>query len=186
MKRFIAGLLVGLVLALSVPVCAQGVIRLFVNGKEIKPAVPPQIIRGTTMVPLRAVAEALGANVAWDDKDNKVTITTGTASIFTQFDRDIDMALDYIEKGAASNFTYSNELQYNLISNRLVANMKELEGLNLPDEEYKDWKRKMSHPLSTLILYNSTVRNRDNPSEFAKYRDGFVASLKTLSYIFKD
>ncbi len=186
MRKFIAGLLVGLILALSVPVCAQGVIRLFVNGKEIKADVPPQIIRGTTMVPLRAVAEALGANVAWDGKENKVIITTGTANIFTQFDRDIDMALDYIEKGAASNFTYSNELQYNLISNRLVANMKELEGLNLPDEEYKDWKRKMSHPLSTLILYNSTVRNRDNPSEFAKYRDGFVASLKTLSYIFKD
>lgn len=50
-------------------------VRLFVNGREIYPDVPPQIINGRTMVPLRAVAEALGADVRWDDVSNAVIIT---------------------------------------------------------------------------------------------------------------
>jgi hypothetical protein len=39
-----------------------------VDGKEYKmpSGVPPMIIRGRTMVPLRFVAEALGAEVQWD------------------------------------------------------------------------------------------------------------------------
>jgi len=49
-------------------------IRLFVAGKEITPDVPPQIINGRAMVPVRFVAEALGAEVGWDSKTNTVTI----------------------------------------------------------------------------------------------------------------
>ena len=41
-------------------------IHLFVNGVELQPDVPPKIIDGRTMVPIRAVAEALGIEVAWD------------------------------------------------------------------------------------------------------------------------
>lgn len=50
-------------------------IHLFVNGREIYPDVPPQIINDRTMVPLRAVAEALGADVRWDRTSNVVSIT---------------------------------------------------------------------------------------------------------------
>jgi len=45
---------------------AANPIRLYVNGQEINPDVPPQIINGRTMVPVRWVAEALGADVHWD------------------------------------------------------------------------------------------------------------------------
>ena len=49
-------------------------IRLFVAGKEITPDVPPQIIDGRAMVPVRFVAEALGADVEWDSKTYTVII----------------------------------------------------------------------------------------------------------------
>lgn len=52
----------------------QGQIRLLVDGKEIYTDVPPQIIDGRTMVPLRAVAEALGADVRWDDANGVIEI----------------------------------------------------------------------------------------------------------------
>lgn len=45
-----------------------------VNGEEIEPDVPAQIIEGRTMVPLRFVAEVLGAEVGWDGKTYTVTI----------------------------------------------------------------------------------------------------------------
>lgn len=62
-------------------VCAtawgQGQIRLVVNGREVQSDVPPQIIGGRTMVPLRAVAEALGADVKWDDAKQAVYVSGG-------------------------------------------------------------------------------------------------------------
>lgn len=54
-------------------------IRIFVNGKEIYTDVPPQVIEGRTMVPLRAVGEALGADVRWDDTNNVVWIDNQNA-----------------------------------------------------------------------------------------------------------
>jgi len=53
-------------------------IRLFVAGKEITPDVPPQIIDGRAMVPVRFVAEALGADVEWDSKTYTVIINKTT------------------------------------------------------------------------------------------------------------
>ncbi len=53
---------------------ASNPIMLFINGQEIKPDVPPQIINGRTMVPIRWVAEALGADVEWDGKNRQVKV----------------------------------------------------------------------------------------------------------------
>lgn len=50
--------------------------KIFVNGKELQSDVPPQMIDGRTMVPVRFIAEALGARVEWDAKNNAVNITT--------------------------------------------------------------------------------------------------------------
>lgn len=54
---------------------ADNPIKLFVNGQEIKPDVPPQLINGRTMVPIRWVAEALGADVQWDAKNQQVKVS---------------------------------------------------------------------------------------------------------------
>jgi len=49
-------------------------IRIYVAGMELSPEVPAQIIENRTMVPLRFIAEALGAEVGWDGKTYTVTI----------------------------------------------------------------------------------------------------------------
>jgi len=56
-------------------------IKLVVNGREIKPDVLPQVINGRTMVPIRWVAEALGADVQWDERNNAVVITKGISGV---------------------------------------------------------------------------------------------------------
>lgn len=49
-------------------------ITMVVNGKTILSDTPAQIMNGRTMVPVKFVAEALGAKVQWDEKTNTVNI----------------------------------------------------------------------------------------------------------------
>ncbi|MGV7801865.1 stalk domain-containing protein [Mycobacterium kansasii] len=43
-----------------------------VNGKQIKDG---KLENGVTYVPLRAIGEALGASIGWDNKTKTATIT---------------------------------------------------------------------------------------------------------------
>jgi hypothetical protein len=70
------GVIVGVVLGSSLVGFAQDHIKLIVNGKKIQSDVPPQIINGRTLVPARALAESLGAKVAWDATNNSVIVTS--------------------------------------------------------------------------------------------------------------
>jgi hypothetical protein len=67
--------LVALFCLTAAAVYAEDAIKIFVNGKEIGSDVPPQIVEGRTLVPLRTVAEALGAQVEWDQNTRSVIIT---------------------------------------------------------------------------------------------------------------
>jgi len=50
-------------------------IPVIVNGKLVKFDVPPVIKDNRTLIPVRAVSNALGASVEWDEKTNDVTVT---------------------------------------------------------------------------------------------------------------
>jgi len=54
-----------------------------VNGQQVMLDVPPMILDGTTMVPIRFVSESLGASVGWLEAERLVTINTTTAVIPT-------------------------------------------------------------------------------------------------------
>lgn len=47
-----------------------------VNGQDTRMDVPAQTLHGSTMVPLRFIGEALGADVRWDADSNTVIIDT--------------------------------------------------------------------------------------------------------------
>lgn len=64
---------------------AQTTVRLqigsstaYKNGQAVTLQVPGKIVSGNTMVPLRFVSEALGANVNWDGTTQTITITSTT------------------------------------------------------------------------------------------------------------
>ena len=85
-----------LVVALSVPALASTVtrtaqlaynnIKITLNGSTVTPkdaagnTVEPFIINGTTYLPVRAIASALGVNAGWDASTNTVQLSTGNAS----------------------------------------------------------------------------------------------------------
>jgi len=51
----------------TIPANAEDNIKVVLNGKELSFDVPPQLIDDCTMVPMRVIFEALGADVYWDD-----------------------------------------------------------------------------------------------------------------------
>lgn len=56
-------------------------IRVNLSNMELKFDVAPQVINGTTLVPFRAIIEALGMTVDWDDDKKIATGTNGTYKI---------------------------------------------------------------------------------------------------------
>lgn len=77
--------------AISMSVCAKDTIEVIIDGERIDFDVEPQIIDSRTMVPMRAVFEALGADVEWDGdiqtvyayKDNtEISLSIGSKKIY--------------------------------------------------------------------------------------------------------
>ena len=88
MKRF-SFLLAVILLIFSIStgfIYAVGAVEITIDGKLLAVDVPPLIVKGRTLAPMRAVFEALGADVSWDGKtktvtaqkeDQKITLTIG-------------------------------------------------------------------------------------------------------------
>jgi hypothetical protein len=66
MKKIILLLLVAIFTLVPLSVSAQSEIKVVLEGTEIIFDQPPVIISDRTMVPVRAIYEALGADVSWD------------------------------------------------------------------------------------------------------------------------
>lgn len=83
MKKLISALL-SLVMMATIavmPVMAEDNIKVTLDGKEIQFDVQPQIINERTMVPVRAIFEAFGATVEWDQTTQTVTSKKGDITI---------------------------------------------------------------------------------------------------------
>lgn len=60
--------------------------NVFVNGQQLSFDVPPIVIQGRTLVPLRAIFEALGAKVNWDQATHTISARKGDVYITLQPD----------------------------------------------------------------------------------------------------
>ena len=82
MKKFITGLLVGAILCSSVGALAVSLIanpadfKVFVNGAEFVSDPPTLEVEGRTYLPLRAIGEALGVPVEWNETLRQVEVGT--------------------------------------------------------------------------------------------------------------
>lgn len=74
MSRRMLAMFLLLVLAISFAVTA-GAVSLYVDTDLIQTDVPPTIVDGRTLVPMRAIFEALGAEVEWDGETRTATGT---------------------------------------------------------------------------------------------------------------
>lgn len=61
-------------------------VKLIINGHEVKPDVPPTILNGRTLVPVRIISETLGAQVDWDPATRTVNISYHNDKIVLKID----------------------------------------------------------------------------------------------------
>ncbi|ATY86046.1 hypothetical protein CVV65_14825 [Kyrpidia spormannii] len=62
---------------------------LYVDGKRLTNDVPPYIVRDRVMVPVRAVAESLGASVSWNERQKTATVDRGPVHIEIPIGRNV-------------------------------------------------------------------------------------------------
>ena len=102
MKKLIS-LVSVVILAMSSMICVSAAdegIKVYLEGSKVNFDVQPQTINDRTMVPIRAIFEAMGANVTWDDvtqtaistKDN--TTVKMTLNSTTEYINDTAYAMD--------------------------------------------------------------------------------------------
>jgi len=77
-----------LILGMVALAYANAPIKLLFNGEELKTDVAPKLIEGRVLVPIRVIAETLGADVEWNAEQNAVLINnTQTQSLQAQVAR---------------------------------------------------------------------------------------------------
>lgn len=92
MKRRLYPLLLSLLFLLCIPGWAaassagEETVNLMIGGQAVSPEVPPEIKNGRTLVPVRVIAEGLGADVDWDAAARKATITRGSQKLTLTLD----------------------------------------------------------------------------------------------------
>jgi hypothetical protein len=74
-----------------------------VDGQQQTLSMPAQVLHGTTMVPLRFVAEALGSNVQWVASNRLVDIQTAGVPVAYQPAPSADFSFTGVARGIATN-----------------------------------------------------------------------------------
>ncbi len=84
MKRLLVSIVVCLIL-----ISSANAVDLYVDLTKIDTDTPPTIVDGRTLVPLRAIFEALGAEVEWNNATRTATGTRGETVVSVQIDSSI-------------------------------------------------------------------------------------------------
>lgn len=94
MKKFISGFIVGAIICSLIGVYAATTYvanplsyKVMVNGKEFTSDPPPVEIEGRTYLPLRAMGDALGVPVKWNEELRQAEVGTSSKAETTQYSR---------------------------------------------------------------------------------------------------
>lgn len=194
-KSFVAGMLtMAMVFALGIPALAAGTtqtlkdvlvggIRIVIDGQELHPTdaggnpVNPMIYNGTTYLPVRAVASALGKAVYWDGPSYTVYLGNmdGKLEYPTVMLKDMTSIADtpYTATTLVDNYgnTYGSALSNGPgNTNEYLLNMKysHFKGtLYVPKDQQRDWTTSMTIIADGKQIYSSPVMDKTSyPIDF--------------------
>lgn len=112
MKKFLFCVLVAVIATFAaVSAYAQSAIKVKLNGNNIVSDVAPQIINGRTMVPVRSIFNALGAEVTYD-KNTKTIVGTKNNTVVKMY--------------VGKNYMYVNGISYKMDCEPVVVNGRAL------------------------------------------------------------
>lgn len=70
----------------SFVLAAERPIEIYINEVEVDSDVPPVILNGRTLVPIRVISENLGAKVHWDNKNRTVKVIADSINVLLKID----------------------------------------------------------------------------------------------------
>jgi len=131
-----------LAVALTTIAFAANPIKLIVNDQEIKPDVSPQIINGRTMVPIRSVAEALGARVDWKSKEVRIA-----TDFFEALNKYVEETRPMLNSGELTMGWVPSKLEHKNSLSAVIA-------LNhyLAELQFQSWNSWSEHPDKPVLV----------------------------------
>lgn len=141
---------------------------MMVDNKAVTLDVPPKIIDKRTLIPLRAVSQALDAEVEWDLEKRLIEITTKITDFQTNHTE--------TTKAKAKNTNTSSEL-HNII-NQLTQNRGNLD---------KDSSSELVTLLNQIYAYERTIKNSGNITDTEELQEiqnqykVYIQKLKNLA-----
>ena len=168
LKNFLCGVLSMVMLTTGIVVSAEDGITVRISGKTIDFDVPPQIINERTMVPLRAIFEALGASVNWDEATRTITSEKDGTSI--------KMTVD-------SSVMYVNDNEVTLDSPACIVDGRTLVPVRAISEAYNtnvDW----NGDTKTVIISstdNGTIDTQSNENNTVNSSPGNLLASQIIN-----
>ncbi len=204
MKKFITGLVLGLLLSLPIASFANSqALRLVVNGEDITAEAQPIIIDGRTLVPARALAEKLGASVEWDGASQTVTVKSENARTEPQAEKstivtqtDIYYSSDDIATGApwytkdgelVQVYVGGDKLTYENLTDQTKSKVVNIQSHYGPKDNLG--RQKLYYLKSDVDRNGLPVHTRDSiefSSEWIEYKDLSVAYNLSLIPIIEE
>lgn len=149
-NKILAGLIIGALCITSMPTLAAETISVQVNGKKVDfPGQRPQVISGTTYVPLRGVFEELGYKVKWEASNKTIILTNEDTNITLKQD---------------SSYTLNNEQK--ALNNKILviqgSTMLPLREVSTLVGAKADWDSKTK---TVIISYEASENLQEGTSE---------------------
>ena len=173
-KTLTVVLIIAIVVTLSLPAIAASSrkadlyyrdIKITLDGKQLTPtdvngnAVDPFIIDGTTYLPVRAVSEALGLNVDWDNDTSTVILTrpgytppAEPGTVTTEMKNALATAQSYLKYTAFSREGLIGQLEYENFSHDAA--------VYAVDHVGADWNEQAAKKAESYMKYSSFSRER--------------------------
>lgn len=144
-KKFVS-LVSVVILAISSVTCVSAAdegIKVYLEGSKINFDVQPQTINDRTMVSIRAIFEAMGANVAWDDATQTAISTKDNTTVKMT----LNSTTEYI-----NDTTYTMDVTPVIINGRTLAPACVLMELNIQTADDLQAVTGLSHTAAEIRL----------------------------------
>ncbi|MBQ7264670.1 MAG: copper amine oxidase N-terminal domain-containing protein [Firmicutes bacterium] len=154
-----------------------------VNGNELTLDVPAQIINERTMIPLRAISEATGCQVLWDN-DKKIATVIDESIVENGgvvINLENDSEVDFLDKYNAITNNFSEKSTQ--FANETVAIVSDQNNFKT-QEQYKEALKKLqiavSNYRSTITQTKQAINALPDTAKFAKLKTAAIDYIETF------
>ena len=161
---------------------------LFING-EIIPEAEIIMDGGKAMLPLRLIAEKLGYEVGWNNKERKVTLVKGDKNLRVAIDKDDSNAKIFKDRSyVLASFVEKNLAESAVVTEGLAKDFKKFYDTNMPITQDKTIERSLRNVIIDEKHEYKDNLSSDDAMKLVKEKclEGLKNFAKTLKEKVKD